>query len=144
MLIDLVRMLYQQLVLSKKPQIFVEGMYKYLNLSKEVVDRIFPCIDKMIDIHMSFLEELRIRQSEQPVVTTIADILCRQFSSEYYSHLLFIPLIMKNTWIKNHIASSSCHLPPVFLSKIQKLESRNLGEVDTIVRHGHRLPLACN
>ena len=72
------------------PQIFVEGMYKYLNLSKEVVDRIFPCIDKMIDIHMSFLEELRIRQNEQPVVTTIADILCRQFSSEYYSHLLFV------------------------------------------------------
>ena len=64
-------------------QIFIEGMYKYLNLSKEVVDRIFPCIDKMIDIHMSFLEELRVRQNEQPVVTTIADILCKQFSGTH-------------------------------------------------------------
>ena len=59
-------------------------MYKYLNLSKEVVDRIFPCIDKMIDIHMSFLEELRVRQNEQPVVETIADILYKQFSGTVY------------------------------------------------------------
>ena len=67
-------------VLKVIQKIFVEGMYKYLNLSKEVVDRIFPCIDKMIEIHMAFLEELRIRQNEQSVVSTIADILVRQFS----------------------------------------------------------------
>ena len=63
-------------------QIFVEGMFKYLNLSREVVERIFPCIDKMIDIHFPFLEELRIRQNEQPVVSTISDILYRQFSGK--------------------------------------------------------------
>lgn len=57
-------------------------MYKYLNLSKDVVDRIFPCIDKMIEIHMAFLEELRIRQNEQPIVSSIADILYRQFSGD--------------------------------------------------------------
>ena len=58
-------------------------MYKYLNLSKEVVERIFPCIDKMIDIHFPFLEELRMRQNEQPVVSSISDILYRQFSGEF-------------------------------------------------------------
>ena len=58
-------------------------MYKYLNLSKEVVERIFPCIDKMIDIHFPFLEELRIRQNEQPVVSTISDILYKQFSGNF-------------------------------------------------------------
>ena len=57
-------------------------MYKYLNLSKEVVERIFPCIDKMIDIHFPFLEELRIRQNEKPVVDSISDILYKQFSGK--------------------------------------------------------------
>ena len=57
-------------------------MYKCLNLSKDVVERIFPSIDKMIKIHMNFLEDLRIRQNEQPVVSTIADILYKQFSGE--------------------------------------------------------------
>ena len=55
-------------------------MEKYLKLSKEVIERIFPCIDKMIDIHIPFLEELRIRQNERPVVSSISDILHKQFS----------------------------------------------------------------
>ena len=55
-------------------------MEKYLKLSKEVIERIFPCIDKMIDIHFPFLEELRIRQNERPVVSSISDILHKQFS----------------------------------------------------------------
>jgi len=63
-------------------QIFVEGMYKYLNLSKDIIDRIFPCIDQLIDIHFRLLEELRIRQNEQPVMSTLADILLRQFSGD--------------------------------------------------------------
>ena len=61
-------------------QIFIEGMYKYLNMSKEVVDRIFPCVDELVDIHFKFLEQLRIRQNEKPVVDSIADILLDQFS----------------------------------------------------------------
>ena len=65
-------------------QIFVEGMYKYLNLGKEIVERIFPCIDQLIDIHFRLLEELRIRQNEQPVMSTLADILLKQFSGLSY------------------------------------------------------------
>ena len=58
-------------------------MEKYLKLSKEVIERIFPCIDKMIDIHIPFLEELRIRQNERPVVSSISDILHKQFSGKH-------------------------------------------------------------
>ena len=54
-------------------------MFKYLSLSSDIVQRIFPCIDMMIEIHFSFLEELRIRQNEGPVVATISDILLNQF-----------------------------------------------------------------
>ncbi len=67
-------------------QIFVEGMYKYLNLGKEIIDRIFPCIEQLIDIHFRFLEELRIRQNEQPAMSTLADILLKQFSGRIPSH----------------------------------------------------------
>ena len=65
-------------------QIFVEGMYKYLNLSKEIIERIFPCIDQLIDIHFRLLEDLRIRQNEQPVMSTLADILLKTFSGKFF------------------------------------------------------------
>ena len=58
-------------------------MYKYLNLGKEIIERIFPCIDQLIDIHFRFLEELRIRQNEQPAMSTLADILLKQFSGSF-------------------------------------------------------------
>ena len=45
-------------------KIFVEGMFKYLSLSKDIVDRIFPQIDTLIDLHFRFLEELRARQNQ--------------------------------------------------------------------------------
>ena len=61
-------------------QIFVEGMYTHLNMPKEIVDRIFPFIDELIELHFKFLEQLRYRQKEQTVVDTIADILLEQFS----------------------------------------------------------------
>ena len=57
-------------------------MSKYLNLSMDIIDRIFPCIDQLIDIHFRLLEDLRIRQNEQPVMSTLADILLKQFSGK--------------------------------------------------------------
>ena len=39
-------------------------MFKYLSLSKDIVDRIFPQIDTLIDLHFRFLEELRARQNQ--------------------------------------------------------------------------------
>ena len=59
-------------------------MYKYLNLSKEIIERIFPCIDQLIDIHFRLLEDLRIRQNEQPVMSTLADILLKTFSGKFF------------------------------------------------------------
>ena len=61
-------------------QLFVDGMYQHLNMPKEIVDRIFPFIDELIELHFKFLEKLRYRQKEQTVVDTIADILLEQFS----------------------------------------------------------------
>lgn len=49
-------------------------------MPKEMVDRIFPFIDELIELHFKFLEQLRYRQKEQTVVDTIADILLEQFS----------------------------------------------------------------
>ena len=51
-------------VLKVIQKIFVEGMFKYLSLSKDIVDRIFPQIDTLIDLHFRFLEELRARQNQ--------------------------------------------------------------------------------
>ena len=61
-------------------KIFVEGMYKYLNMPKEIVERIFPCIEDLIELHFKFLHQLRARQNEDNVVGSIADILLDQFS----------------------------------------------------------------
>ena len=69
-------------VLKVIQKIFVECMYKHLNMSKEIVDRIFPCLDELIDLHFKFLTDLRIRQAEGNVVETVADILVEQFSGE--------------------------------------------------------------
>lgn len=57
-------------------------MYKYLNMPPEIVDRIFPCIEELIEIHFKFLEQLRIRQNAQPVVESVADLLLEQFAGE--------------------------------------------------------------
>lgn len=69
-------------VLKVIQKIFVEGMYKYLNMPKEIVERIFPCIDELIELHFKFLHRLRARQNEDNVVASIADILLEQFSGE--------------------------------------------------------------
>lgn len=47
----------------------------------EAVDKIFPsCLKHLIDYHFDFLYQLRQRQRQNPVVNTIEDILCGQFS----------------------------------------------------------------
>lgn len=58
-------------------------MYSYLNVAKEVIDQMFPCLDQLIEIHFQFLEELRIRQNEQSLMGSIADIILRQFSGKF-------------------------------------------------------------
>ncbi len=41
-------------VLKVVQKIFVEGMYKYLNMPRDIVERIFPCIDDMIELHFRY------------------------------------------------------------------------------------------
>ena len=55
-------------------KIFVEGMFKYLSLSKDIVDRIFPQIDTLIDLHFRFLEELRARQNQVKLTEKFVEI----------------------------------------------------------------------
>ena len=54
-------------ILQVMQKIFVDGMKKYLSLTKEIVDRIIPCLETLIDLHFNFLEELRARQYQAPI-----------------------------------------------------------------------------
>ena len=75
-------------VLKAVQQIFVKGMYEYFNMSKDTVEEIFPCLEQLIDLHLNFLRQLRMRQNEQPIVETIADILIQQFSGNVQIDIL--------------------------------------------------------
>ena len=69
-------------VLNSIYKIYMEGMEQSLNLAKEVIDRMFPCIELLLKIHMSFLGKLRMRQNEASVIETIEDLITEQFSGE--------------------------------------------------------------
>jgi A-kinase anchor protein 13 len=51
-----------------------------MRLSSETVDRIFPCLEELIEYHLQFLRRLRQRQRQESIVSTIEDILRVQFS----------------------------------------------------------------
>lgn len=53
-------------------------MVQELNVSKDMVQRIFPCLDDLIRIHLSFLQKLRERQRLETVVSHIGDIILQQ------------------------------------------------------------------
>lgn len=61
---------------------FVEGFQKYFQLGTSI-ERMFPRLNDLIEIHLEFLSKLRQRQRERPVVSSIADILLEQFSNNY-------------------------------------------------------------
>ena len=66
-------------------------MHQHLNMPRDIVDRIFPFIDELIELHFRFLEQLRYRQMEQKKVETIADILLEQFSGSVQTSTEFCP-----------------------------------------------------
>lgn len=70
------------LVLLAMQRIFVEGLQRHFNFNSSALDRMFPKLQSLMDIHFDFLAKLRQRQSESAVVPTIADILIDQFSGE--------------------------------------------------------------
>lgn len=59
-------------------QIFAHGMKKEVQISGDIVDRIFPALDNLYEIHSSFLRQLRERQKEYTVIPTIGDLLIQQ------------------------------------------------------------------
>ncbi|XP_066589609.1 rho guanine nucleotide exchange factor 2 isoform X2 [Prorops nasuta] len=70
------------LVLLAMERIFAEGLRRHFRLSQQDLERMFPRLRDLLDTHLRFLQKLRKRQSANPVVTTIADILVDQFSGE--------------------------------------------------------------
>ncbi|XP_014274451.1 rho guanine nucleotide exchange factor 2 isoform X3 [Halyomorpha halys] len=68
------------LTLRVMQKVFVEGLQKYLQLGANV-QRMFPRLVDLTEIHLGFLHKLRTRQKEAPVIECgIGDILESQFS----------------------------------------------------------------
>ncbi|XP_075694295.1 rho guanine nucleotide exchange factor 28 isoform X2 [Rhinoderma darwinii] len=70
-------------------EIFRKGMKEELQLDHSTVDKIFPCLDELLESHKSFFYNLRERKEESRedndrnfVIHRIGDILVQQFSSE--------------------------------------------------------------
>lgn len=66
----------QILLLMQK--VFVESLqrhFSHLNL-----ERLFPRLQELTDLHSGFLKQLRIKQNENPIVDSVADILLNFFS----------------------------------------------------------------
>ncbi|XP_031327224.1 rho guanine nucleotide exchange factor 18 isoform X1 [Photinus pyralis] len=61
-------------------KIFVDGLQKYFSLGPNL-DRMFPRLVDLTELHLGFLLRLRQRQREAPVVSSIADILLEEFST---------------------------------------------------------------
>ncbi|KRT83540.1 hypothetical protein AMK59_3321, partial [Oryctes borbonicus] len=61
---------------------FVEGLQKYFQLGPNL-ERMFPRLNNLIEMHLGLLSKLRQRQKESPVVFSIADILLEQFSNSH-------------------------------------------------------------
>lgn len=70
------------LVLLAMEKIFVEGLRRHFRLGQPDLERMFPRLQDLIDIHLGFLQKLRKRQNANPVVSTIVDILNEQFSGD--------------------------------------------------------------
>ncbi|XP_072272361.1 rho guanine nucleotide exchange factor 28 isoform X2 [Pyxicephalus adspersus] len=70
-------------------EIFRKGMKEELQMDHSTVDRIFPCLDELLESHKSFFYNLRERKQESKegndrnfVINKIGDILVQQFSAE--------------------------------------------------------------
>ncbi|XP_046618335.1 rho guanine nucleotide exchange factor 28 isoform X2 [Neodiprion virginianus] len=68
------------LVLLAMERIFADGLRRHFGLPPTDLERMFPRLRDLTDIHLKFLLKLRRRQQSNSVVPTIADILIEQFS----------------------------------------------------------------
>lgn len=67
-------------------QIFVDGLHKYFQLGPNL-ERMFPRLVDLTELHLGLLARLRQRQRESPIVSSIADILLETFSNSHASKL---------------------------------------------------------
>ena len=67
------------LTLRVMQKVFVEGIKKYFQLGA-IVNRMFPRLADLTEIHFKFLYLLRQRQKVSPLIETFSDILLEQFS----------------------------------------------------------------
>ncbi|XP_018426730.1 PREDICTED: rho guanine nucleotide exchange factor 28-like [Nanorana parkeri] len=70
-------------------EVFRKGMKEELQMDHSTVDRIFPCLDELLESHKCFFYNLRERKQESRegndgnfVINRIGDILVQQFSAE--------------------------------------------------------------
>ncbi|NXP72345.1 ARG28 factor, partial [Ramphastos sulfuratus] len=71
-------------------EIFRKGMKEELQLDHSTVDRIFPCLDELLEIHKQFFCRMKERRQESCeagsernfIISRIGDILVQQFSEE--------------------------------------------------------------
>lgn len=67
-------------------KVFVDGLAKYFQLGANL-ERMFPRLSDLTELHLELLSKLRERQRQAPVVGTIADILLEQFSEQHATKL---------------------------------------------------------
>lgn len=60
---------------------FADGLQRHFRLGAGV-ERMFPRLNELWQLHSSFLGRLRGRQRENAAVNTISDILLQQFSGQ--------------------------------------------------------------
>ncbi|XP_042660781.1 rho guanine nucleotide exchange factor 28 isoform X3 [Tyto alba] len=71
-------------------EIFRKGMKEELQLDHSTVDRIFPCLDELLEMHRQFFSRMKERRQESCeagsernfVISRIGDILVQQFSEK--------------------------------------------------------------
>lgn len=64
----------------------MDGLQKYFNLGANL-ERMFPRLVDLTELHLALLSKLRERQRQAPIVSTIADILLEQFSDQHAARL---------------------------------------------------------
>ncbi|GIY04242.1 hypothetical protein CDAR_253691 [Caerostris darwini] len=70
------------LTLKVMQRVFAKGMIQELNHSRDMVQRLFPCLELLLKYHLNFLQKLRERQRMEPVVSQIGDVLLHQFTGQ--------------------------------------------------------------
>ncbi|GFR03629.1 a-kinase anchor protein 13 [Trichonephila clavata] len=70
------------LTLKVMQRVFAKGMIQELNHSRDMIQRLFPCLEQLLKYHLNFLQKLRERQRMEPVVSNIGDVLLHQFTGQ--------------------------------------------------------------